>query len=127
MGTSGGKRQEVVLVLAVALASLGGIDCSKLDPKECVKLRESAFELVNQAHQCTTDADCKPSEWPGCTKPISATSVEKIRPIRDTYQKGKCEEPKAECKPAPPIFCQEGLCAFRYKPFQGPGEVRIEQ
>jgi hypothetical protein len=113
-------------LLLVGVTGLYALGCSKLDPKECAKLRESAFELVNQAHQCTTDADCKASEWPGCVKPISATSVEKIRPMRDSYQKGKCEEPKTECKPSPPIFCQEGLCAFRYKPMDNPAEIRIQ-
>jgi hypothetical protein len=123
---SGRSAKWVMTFWLVGLAGTTTVGCSKLDPKECAKLRESAFELVNQAHQCTTDADCKPSEWPGCAKPIGATAVEKIRPLRDTYQKGKCEEPKVECKPPLPIFCQEGLCAFRYKAFQGPGEIRIE-
>jgi hypothetical protein len=109
------------------LAGVASLGCSKLDAKECAKLRETAFEIVNQAHQCTTDADCKASEWPGCAKPISAMSVEKIRPSMDTYKKGKCEEPSVNCKPTPPIFCQEGLCAFRYKPFQGPGDgMKVE-
>ncbi len=98
-----------------------------MDAQACGKLRESAFEIVNQAHQCSTDADCKASEWPGCTKPISASAVDKIHPMMETYTKGKCEEPKSNCKPAPPIFCQEGLCAFRYKPFQGPNDgMKVE-
>ena len=50
-----------------------------------------------------------------------------MQAMMDTYKKGKCEEPKTDCKPTPAIFCQEGLCAFRYKPFQGPNDgIKIE-
>jgi hypothetical protein len=100
--------------------------CSKMDPKECTKLRDTAFELINTASVCTADADCKESEWPGCAKPINVASFDKIRGMMESFTKGKCEEqPKGKCQqPTPKIFCQEGLCAFRYKPFEG--EMKIE-
>ena len=89
--------------------------------QECTKLRDSAFELINAASVCSTDADCKPSEWPGCAKPVSAASFDKIHGMMDSFQKGKCEEKKPECKQPPVVYCQEGLCAFRYKPTEAPG------
>jgi hypothetical protein len=95
--------------------------CSKLDPQECTKLRDTAFELINTASVCNNDADCKPSEWPGCPKPVSASSFDKMHAMMESFQKGKCEEKKPECKPGPPVYCQEGLCAFRYKPMEPPG------
>src|SRR4051812_13396343 len=95
--------------------------CSKMDPQECTKLRDKSFELINQASVCTQDVDCKPSEWPGCAKPVSSDSFGKIHAMMDSFKKGKCEEKPAECKPPPVVFCQEGLCAFRYKPFEPPG------
>ena len=101
--------------------------CNKLDPKECTKLRDGAFELINTASVCTTDADCKESEWPGCPKPISVASFDKIHGMQDTFTKGKCEEqPKAKCPQSPKIYCQEGLCAFRYKPFEGDMKIEVK-
>jgi hypothetical protein len=109
-------------LVLVALAS-----CSKMDPKDCMKLRDSAFELINSASVCTQDPDCKPSEWPACPKPVSVQSFDKIHAMMDSFKKGKCEEKPSECKPPPPVYCQEGLCAFRYKPFQAPGDgMKIE-
>ncbi len=45
--------------------------CGRLSPEECTKLRDGAFELINTANMCSNDAECKPSEWPGCTKPVA--------------------------------------------------------
>ena len=101
--------------------------CSKMDPKECTKLRESAFELINTASVCTADADCKESEWPGCPKAVSVASFDKIRGIKETFTNGKCEEPPPpKCQQAPKVFCQEGLCAFRYKPFEGDMKMEMK-
>jgi hypothetical protein len=99
--------------------------CGKMDPQECKKLRDSAFELINTANMCTADPECKESEWPGCSKPINVTSFDKIHGMMETFVKGKCEEPpKANCQKAPKVYCQEGICGFRYKPFEG--EMKIE-
>jgi hypothetical protein len=108
--------QLAPLVFAMLLAA-----CSKLSQQECTKLRDSAFELINTANVCTADPECKASEWPGCAKPVNAQSFEKMHGMMETFKKGKCEEKPPTCKPSPPVFCQEGLCAFRYKPFEAPG------
>jgi hypothetical protein len=100
--------------------------CSKMDPKECAKLRESSFELINAASVCTSDADCKPSEWPGCAKPVSTASFDKIHAMMESFTKGKCEEKPQKCNPTPKVFCQEGLCAFRYKPFEGDMKMEVK-
>ena len=112
---------RLALALPLVLAAFASFGCSKMDQQECTKLRDSAFELINAASVCSTDADCKPSEWPGCAKPVSAASFDKIHGMMDSFQKGKCEEKKPECKQPPVVYCQEGLCAFRYKPTEAPG------
>src|SRR5262249_8850299 len=71
--------------------------CGRMDPPECTKLRDSAFELINSASMCTKDAECQPSEWPGCAKPVSTTSFGKIHAMMETFKKGKCEEKAPEC------------------------------
>jgi hypothetical protein len=100
--------------LAAALASFGA--CSnKMEEKDCDKLRGDAFEMLNKGQHCSTDADCRQSEWPGCQKPLSQATFDKIKPMEQAYQKGKCEEPKVDCKPPPEVYCKQGLCTFREK------------
>jgi hypothetical protein len=100
------------LALALSLIALFS-GCGKLEPKECDKLRGDAFELLNKAHHCKNDLDCRQSDWPGCAKPISNEDYDKIKPMSDQYTEGKCEEPKVECKPAPDVYCKQGLCVHR--------------
>ena len=106
-------RGSYVLLFAV----LGGLSlgCS-MDPKECAKRREASFDLINTPNYCKTDADCKASEWPGCPKPINQTTLDKLRETMLACKKGKCEEHPLRCDPPPAVYCQEGLCTFRYKP-----------
>jgi hypothetical protein len=111
------------LVPTLALALLAS--CSKMSPEECKKLRDGAFEMINTANMCTNDAECKPSDWPGCAKPVNTQNLAKMQAMRDSFRKGKCEEKPPECKPAPPVYCQEGICGFRYKAQPGEG-MRIE-
>jgi hypothetical protein len=109
---SRGARFGAPLALSLAtLALLAG--CGKLDPKECDKLRGEAFELLNKAHHCNNDLDCRQSDWPGCVKPVSNTSYDKIKVMADQYAAGQCEEPKVECKPPPDVYCKQGLCVHR--------------
>ncbi len=102
----------VITSLFFALPLLAGCE-NKMDPKECDKLRGDAFELLNKAQHCNTDADCRQSDWPGCAKPESNATHDKISPMKESYQKGKCEEPKVDCKEPPPVHCKQGLCAHR--------------
>ena len=99
--------------------------CSKMSPEECTKLRDNAFELINTANMCSSDADCKPSEWPGCTKPVNAQNFGKMHGMIKAFKKGKCEEKPSQCQPPPPVYCQERICRFRYKNMPGEG-MRIE-
>ena len=48
---------RAAFLLPLVVASLTA--CGKMDPQECKKLRDGAFELINTASICTTDADCK--------------------------------------------------------------------
>jgi hypothetical protein len=122
------KRLGLVLaVLAVSL--LGPAGCSsKMETKECDKLRGEAFELLNKAQHCNTDADCRQSDWPGCAKPISNGTHEKIAPSSETFKKGQCEEPKLECKEPPPAYCKQGLCTHKEKGTpEGAGNTPTDQ
>ena len=102
------------LALLASLALLSGCE-NKMDPKECDKLRGDAFELLNKAQHCNTDADCRQSDWPGCAKPLSNATQDKIKPLADQYTGGKCEEPKVDCKSPPDAYCKQGLCVHREK------------
>jgi hypothetical protein len=114
-------------LLFLSLPLAGG--CSNdMDPKQCDKLREDAFELLNKAQHCNADADCKPSDWPGCSKPVSAESYDKIKAMHDPFTKGKCVEPKSDCREAPPIYCKQGLCVYREKgTAEGSGNTPTDQ
>jgi hypothetical protein len=111
----------------LALVALAGCD-NKMDTKECDKLRSESFDLVNVAQHCDADKDCRPSEWPGCSKPLSNASFDKIQPSRDKFTKGKCEEPKIDCKESPPVYCKQGLCVHREKGMpEGAGDTPVDQ
>jgi hypothetical protein len=116
-----------IRIVALALFA-SSVACSKMDNKDCGKLREDAFAILNAASVCSSDADCKPSEWPGCPKPVSASGFATIHGMMEKFQTGKCEEKPNVCKPGPEVFCQEGLCGFRYKasPTAPPEGMRIE-
>ncbi|MGK4003841.1 hypothetical protein WMF31_14510 [Sorangium sp. So ce1036] len=105
-------RLPTSLLLPALLALLAGCE-SKMEPKECDTIRGDAFELVNKAQHCNTDADCRQSEWPGCAKPVSQATFEKIKPMAERYKTGKCEEPQVECKSPPESYCKQGLCVHR--------------
>ena len=79
-----------------------------MDPKECHKLRADAFELLNKAQHCNTDADCRQSDWPGCAKPLSIDTFDKIKPMKEKFQKGKCEEQKDDVPRAARGLLQAG-------------------
>jgi hypothetical protein len=112
---------------ALALALAPGCE-NKMEPKECDKLRGEAFELVNKAQHCNADADCRQSDWPGCQKPVSSATFEKIKPMSDSYKKGLCEEPKVDCKAPPDAYCKQGLCVHREKgTAEGSGNTPADQ
>jgi len=115
------------LALLASLALLAGCE-SKMEPKACDKLRGDAFEILNKAQHCNTDADCRQSDWPGCAKPLSNATAEKLKPMADQYKTGKCEEPKVECKSPPDVYCKQGLCVHREKGTpEGAGNTPTDQ
>lgn len=104
-----------LLMLGMALSALFAMGCeSKMDDKECTKLRTDAFDLLNKGQQCNTDADCLQSSWPGCEKPISKATGDKIKPMFDAFTKGKCEDTKMQCPKPPEAYCKQGLCVHRH-------------
>jgi hypothetical protein len=120
MGFARSYREAAALVIAFAGLATATAAC-KMDPKECAKLRESAYELINHPNACDTDKDCTASEWPGCPKAVNVTASGKMNAMRDASKKGKCEERKIPCNPEPKTYCEEGVCAFKY-----PKEIRLE-
>jgi hypothetical protein len=106
------KRLATLPAVALIIAAFFG--CSnKMESKECDKLRGEAFELLNKAQHCNTDADCRQSEWPGCAKPVSNATWDTIKPMSEKYKQGQCEEPKIDCKQPPVSYCKQGLCVHR--------------
>ena len=105
------------------------VGCSnKMSANDCGQLRSDAFELLNKAQHCNVDVDCRQSDWPGCSKPQSLSSREKIQPIFDAFKKGQCEEPKSECREPPPVYCKQGLCVHREKGTpEGAGNTPTDQ
>lgn len=102
-------------VLGTVLSALAAMGCdSKMEPKDCDKLRGDAFDLLNKGQQCNTDADCLQSSWPGCEKPISKATGDKIKAMQDAFNKGKCEESKVTCPKPPDVYCKQGLCVHRH-------------
>ncbi len=106
---------------ALALAALGALvfstgGCSNnMEPAQCLQVRSDAFDLLNKAQHCNNDGDCRQSDWPGCAKPESVESHEKIKPMKESFQKGKCEEAKQDCREPPEVYCKQGLCVHREK------------
>jgi hypothetical protein len=97
----------------MGMVALGlGAGCG-LSEKECTALRGEAYDVLNQAHTCNNDVECLPSEWPGCQKPVSKKSHEKIKGLWAKFQGGRCQEPAADCRPPPEIYCKQGLCVTR--------------
>jgi hypothetical protein len=129
---SPGSRYLAALAAAAPLLLLplaSGCE-SRMEPKECDKLRSEAFDLLNVAQHCNNDTECRASDWPGCSKPLSNASHDKIKPMRDSFQKGKCEEPAStkDCKPAPEVYCKQGLCVHREKGVsEGSGNTPTDQ
>jgi hypothetical protein len=97
-----------------ALALLVAPGCEKrMEPEECDKIRGEAFQMLNKAQLCATDADCKQSEWPGCEKPVNGKTSDALKPMQTSFTEGKCEEKKLECRKPPPVYCKQGLCVHR--------------
>lgn len=98
----------------VLFALAGALGCeNRMEAKECDRIRGEAFELLNKGQHCNTDADCRQSDWPGCARPESLATYEKIKPMAEAYKKGLCEEPKVDCREPPPVYCKQGLCAHK--------------
>jgi hypothetical protein len=100
--------------ILVAIGSLLGCS-SKLEQKECDKLRGEGFDLINAAQHCNVDGDCSQSQWPGCARAVNAKKVSSAGAISVKYKTGECEEPKMTCKEPPDAYCKQGLCVHREK------------
>jgi hypothetical protein len=109
-----GIRTWAIVVAVGALSACG----NKLSDEACMKIRGEAFETINAAHTCNGDADCVPSEWPGCERPVSKRHEAKLAGMKKTFTEGKCTEPEKNCRKPPEVYCKQGLCVFREKPGQ---------
>ncbi len=115
------------LTSALLLALAGG--CSNdMDTKQCGDLRSDAFDLLNKAQHCNNDADCRQSDWPRCSKPESGDTDGKIKPMKASFDKGKCTEDKSGCHEPPPVYCKQGLCVHKEKGTpEGAGNTPTDQ
>jgi hypothetical protein len=112
------KRMFGLSLLSLLCFSLG---CSgKMDSKECDKIRGEAFDAINKAQHCNTDADCSQSQWPGCSRAVNNKTIDAVKPMAENFKKGQCEETKLECKPSPDAYCKQGLCVHREKAQEAP-------
>jgi len=119
------------LIAAVcALAGFSGCS-SKMEEKDCTKLKMDAFDVLNKAQHCNNDTDCRGSVWPDCQKPLSNVSATDIKAKEDAYFTGKCEEAKPTCSDTTPIYCKQGLCVRKEKGAPGsagdtpPGDIIV--
>jgi hypothetical protein len=111
-------RASGFLLVLIALAP----GCNQ-PVEKCRDLRSQAFDiLTGQAHPCSSDADCFPSDWPGCDQPVSGKSRDKIAEIKQQFDEGGCishpeiaTEENRECREPPIVYCKQGLCVFREK------------
>ncbi len=104
-----------VAVLPIAFCLVQAGCSSKMEEKDCTKLKIEAFDLVNKPQHCNTDTDCKGSVWPDCAKPLSEANATEIKKRSDAYYTGQCEEKKLDCKDETPIYCKQGLCTRKEK------------
>ncbi len=102
-----------LLVWVAAVATVAG--CDSLSKEECLKVRGEAFDIVNEAHTCNDDADCLATEWPGCAKPINNKNQDRITPLKEKFDKGKCEDEKNTCPEVPLMYCKQGLCVSKHE------------
>ena len=96
------------LLAGLAAGCKGG-----LDEAACTDLRGQAFEIINKAHTCNSDADCRGTDWPGCAKPISNKNFTNVAEFKKKFAAGQCKESKEPCRDTPEIYCKQGLCVFR--------------
>lgn len=80
-------------------------------------IRGKAFAILNDAPMCGSDKECMLSAWPGCPKATNQKLTDAIKPVKDEWDKGKCEEEKAPACPAPPegAICNQGVCEAKIK------------
>jgi len=105
-------------VACLGVACLGvaclGVGCrDRLSEAACSGLRSEAFDIVNGVHPCKDDADCLPSEWPGCAKPLNIDDHRRIAAIKAKFDQGQCQEPAASCRDLTEVHCDRNFCVFR--------------
>jgi hypothetical protein len=100
----------VGLLLASTSSVLSGCN---LSDEECLKVRTEAFDVINESHVCGDDADCEPTRWPGCGKPVNTKNLARVDPMQDKFDKSGCKDDAQECRPTPEVYCKQGLCVFR--------------
>jgi hypothetical protein len=114
-------HRAAAVALLGAVTALAAAGCgSKMDDKECTKLKIESFDILNKPQHCNGDADCSPSTWPDCSKPLSAVNNGEIKKKSESYFTGKCEETKPACTDTTPVYCKQGLCVRKEKGAESP-------
>ncbi len=87
-------RAALALLAVLGLALPLSSGCSHgLEPEQCEKFRSDSFDIINKAQHCNDDKDCRQSEWPGCAKPLSNESFEKIKAMRGSSRRANAKSP----------------------------------
>lgn len=108
-------RLSAIASLALSVP-LGIAACgSKLEQKECDRLRGEAFDALNKAQHCNSDAECKSSDFPEIGKPVSVKTYDELKKSEDAFKLGQCQEPQLPKRDILPIYCKQGLCVVREK------------
>ncbi|MEQ9319290.1 MAG: hypothetical protein RIF41_09020, partial [Polyangiaceae bacterium] len=101
-------------VSLLVLVVLSTIACR--DEQACLSLRQQGFEILNGAHPCNDDSDCRTSEWPDCGKPLNHKTDAKLTAVRERAEAAECEDVEASCERMRPAYCDRNLCVARPVP-----------
>jgi hypothetical protein len=84
----------------------------------CLALRAQGFEVVNQAHPCNDDSDCRISEWPTCGKPLNARSEARLQALEGESAAANCRQAPTTCPSDASAFCDRNFCIARPVPYR---------
>lgn len=95
----------------LALSLVSAIGCR--NEQACLALRTEGFDILNGAHPCNDDSDCRTSEWPDCGKPLNDETDAKLTAVRERAKAAGCDVSRASCEGVRPAYCDRNLCVAR--------------
>lgn len=86
------------------------------DEQACLELRQRGFEILNGAHPCNDDSDCRTSEWPDCGKSLNDETDATLTAVRERAKAAGCDDVETSCEGMRPAYCDRNLCVARPVP-----------